>query len=570
MRDSDSIQPVLVHKLRTYYLSDRDLLEEAEQAGILIPFHTRLESIIVYRTAEARLARLHNSRQQGLLKGGKIGLEKETLRVNPQGGIAQTPHPHALGAALAHPYITTDYSEALTELITPPSTDVRACLAFLRDAQKFVYAHLDDELLWAASMPCIVAGETSIPIARYGTSNVGTMKHIYRRGLGYRYGRVMQVIAGAHFNYSLPEAFWPAFQDLEGDTRPLREFVNHGYLAMTRNLQRFGWLIPYLFGASPAVCKSFLGGMATAMPEFDVNTYYEPFGTSLRMSDIGYQNVRENECGIKANYDDLDAYVASLARAIEIPCPLYERIGVIVDGEWRQLNANILQIEAEYYSSVRPKQVLNGNEKPSLALKRRGVAYIELRSLDIDAAEPLGLHEDQVRFLEAFVLFCLLHESPRIEAKEACEIDLNQGAAARRGRDPALKLHRDGRAQSLADWASELCKAMQGVCETLDEDEPDKPYQRALQRQREVVRDPDRTPSARMLAEMRAQGLGFFHYAMRKSQELRRYFDALPLSGDRKQMFAAAARDSHERQRAIEASDDLPFDEYLRRYFAQR
>jgi glutamate--cysteine ligase len=524
----------------------------------------------VYRPAEARLARLHSSRQQCLLKGGKIGLEKETLRVNPRGGIAQTPHPRALGAALTHPFITTDYSEALTEFITPPSTDITTCLAFLRDAQKFVYAHLGDELLWAASMPCIVAGETSIPIARYGTSNIGMMKHVYRRGLGYRYGRVMQVIAGAHFNYSLPDAFWPAFQVLEGDSRPLREFVDDRYLGMIRNLQRFGWLIPYLFGASPAVCKSFLGGAATAMPEFDINTYYEPFGTSLRMSDIGYQNVRETECGVKANYDDLDAYTGSLTRAIETPCPFYERIGVVVDGEWRQLNANILQIEAEYYSSVRPKQVLNGNEKPSLALKRRGMAYIELRSLDIDAAEPLGLHEDQLRFLEAFVLFCLLHESPRIEASEAREIDANQGAAARRGRHPDLRLDRNGRTQSLIAWASELCDAMQGICETLDEDEPDQPYRRALARQYEVVRDPDCTPSARMLAEMRAEGVGFFHYAMRKSQELRRYFDALPLPDDSKQLFTAAAQDSHERQRTIEASDDLSFDEYLWRYFAQR
>jgi glutamate--cysteine ligase len=147
----------------------------------------------VYRTAEQHLARLLNSGQQGLLKGGKLGLEKETLRVNRRGGVAQTPHSAALGSALTHPHITTDYSEALAEFITPPFTDVRACLEFLRDTQKFVYANLDNELLWAASMPCIVAGETSIPIAYYGTSNIGIMKNIYRRGLGYRYGRVMQV-----------------------------------------------------------------------------------------------------------------------------------------------------------------------------------------------------------------------------------------------------------------------------------------------------------------------------------------------------------------------------------------
>ncbi|MDQ3797194.1 MAG: glutamate--cysteine ligase [Pseudomonadota bacterium] len=523
----------------------------------------------MYRTAEKRLARLINSGEPHLLKGGKIGLEKEGLRVNSRGRIAQTPHPAALGSALTHPYITTDYSEALTEFITPPFTDVRACLEFLRDAQKFVYAHLDDELLWATSMPCIVAGEPSIPIADYGKSNIGMMKNIYRRGLGYRYGRVMQVIAGSHFNYSAPDALWPVYRDHERDRRPLRTFIADSYMAMIRNLQRFGWLIPYLFGASPAVCKSFLGGRPTSMQEFDFNTYYEPHGTSLRMSDIGYQNTRESECGIKANYDSLDDYVASLNYATSTPCPTFEKIGVIVDGEYRQLNANILQIDAEYYSTVRPKQIAINYEKPTLALKRRGIQYIELRSLDIDAFDPLGIHEHQLRFLEAFVLFCLLHESPRIDAREAREIDANQGAAARYGRDPALKLQRSGRALSLPYWAGELCEALHGICELLDADRSDKAYMRALAVQRDVVRDPERTPSARMLAEMRKAGEGFFHYAMRKSKEYQRYFDAVTLSDERLRMFTDAARESLDKQHEIEATDELSFDEYLQRYFAQ-
>jgi glutamate--cysteine ligase len=523
----------------------------------------------VYRTAEQHLARLLNLGQQGLLKGGKLGLEKETLRVNRRGGVAQTPHSAALGSALTHPHITTDYSEALAEFITPPFTDVRACLEFLRDTQKFVYANLDNELLWAASMPCIVAGETSIPIAYYGTSNIGIMKNIYRRGLGYRYGRVMQVIAGTHFNYSVPDALWSVFKEHAQDTRPLEAFVTDAYMGMIRNLQRFGWLILYLFGASPAVCKSFLSGQPTGMQEFDVNTYYERFGTSLRMSDIGYQNLKESECGIKANYDSLNAYVASLSRAIATPCPAFEQIGVIVDGQYRQLSANILQIEAEYYSSVRPKRTLIGNEKPSLALKRRGVEYIELRSLDINPFEPIGIHEDQLRFLEAFMLFCLLHESPRIGARESEEIDANQAITARNGRNSALKLQRHGQPMSLPQWASELCEVMRGICEVLDVGHPDKPYVKALATQQEVARDPERTLSARILAEMRQSGEGFFHYAMRKSFEYQGYFDGLVLADERMRMLTAAARESLDKQHEIEAADDLSFDEYLRRYFAQ-
>ncbi|HIP52933.1 MAG TPA: glutamate--cysteine ligase, partial [Chromatiales bacterium] len=361
----------------------------------------------MYRKIEYRLARLQEPAHREVLYGGLFGLEKEGLRVDVGGGIAQTPHPEALGSALTHPYITTDYSEALLEFITPPITPPESALAFLRDIHTFIYGKLKDELLWATSVPCVVKGPDAIPIARYGHSNPGIMKTVYRRGLGHRYGRVMQVIAGVHFNYSLPETFWPVYQALEGDGRSLREFADDAYMGMIRNLQRFGWLVPYLFGASPAVCKSFLCGRPTTLEEFDETTYYEPYATSLRMGDIGYQNSREQTTGMKANYDSLDAYVRSLTWAIETPCPEYEAIGVVVDGRYEQLNANILQIENEYYSTVRPKQVLEDNEKPSLALKRRGVRYVELRSLDVNAFHPLGMDESQVHFLKAFMLFCL-------------------------------------------------------------------------------------------------------------------------------------------------------------------
>ena len=258
----------------------------------------------MYSKLRQRLDRLVGLGHSHLLRNSAIGVEKESLRVNREGGIAHTPHPPALGSALTHPYITTDYSEALMEFITPPFHEIRPALDFLRDAQQFVYQRLGDEHLWATSMPCVVAGETSIPIARYGSSNAGRMKHIYRVGLGYRYGRVMQVIAGVHFNYSYPPEFWSVYSELEGNRLPMQDYIAESYIALIRNLQRFGWLIPYLFGASPAICKSFLGGAPTTLKEFNENTYYEPYATSLRMGDIGYQNNKENEHGIKASYDN--------------------------------------------------------------------------------------------------------------------------------------------------------------------------------------------------------------------------------------------------------------------------
>jgi len=207
---------------------------------------------------DKRLNRLVNSKLQHLLADGLKGVEKECLRINPDGKIAQTPHPTALGSALTHPHITTDYSEALLEFITEPFANSTNVLSFLRRIHQFVYRNIDHELLLASSMPCAISGDASIPIAEYGTSNIGLMKHVYRRGLDHRYGRSMQTIAGVHFNYSVPEAFWPAFQQLEQSNTPRQSFIAEQYFAMIRNFHRLGWLILYLFGASPALCKSFL------------------------------------------------------------------------------------------------------------------------------------------------------------------------------------------------------------------------------------------------------------------------------------------------------------------------
>jgi len=523
----------------------------------------------VYDKVHQRLRRLIDLKQSQLMRNSSIGVEKESLRVNEEGGITQTAHPRVLGSALTHPYITTDYSEALTEFITPPFHHIRQVLDFLRDVQQYVYQRLDGEYFWATSMPCVVAGETSIPIADYGTSNPGMMKHVYRVGLGHRYGRVMQVIAGVHFNYSFPAEFWPVYAELEGNRLPLQDFISESYMALIRNLQRFGWLIPYLFGASPAICKSFLGDAPTTLQAFNENTYYEPFATSLRMGDIGYQNNKENEHGIKASYNNLDAYVESLTCAIERPCPEYEKIGVKVDGEYRQLNANILQIENEYYSTIRPKQILKGNEKPTLALKRRGVSYVELRSLDVNAFDPLGINERQLHFLECFLLFCLLHDSPAISEQERKAIDENELHTAHRGRDPELMLMRNGGSILLRDWADELMQEMHAVCELLDRSSKGEPYCSALEAQWNKVKDPGLTPSARMLREMRDRGEGFYHFAKRMSEIHRHFFNNLPMSETSERYFTELAAKSLEDQQAWEVADEVSFDTYLQRYFSQ-
>jgi len=516
---------------------------------------------------EQRLTQLLDNGSAALLCGGLKGLEKESLRVDGNGCLVHTPHPESLGAALTHPLITTDYSEALIELVTPALATVSEALGFLCDIHNFVYQHLDGEMLWATSMPCALAGDTSIPIAAYGRSNVGMMKHVYRRGLGWRYGRTMQTISGVHFNYSFPQALWPVLRELQQDRRPLREFVDESYFGMLRNFQRVGWLVPYFFGASPAVCKSFFHGHYPDFKEFDAHTLYEPYATSLRMSDIGYKNKNQARVGVR--YNSLADYVATLTHAISTPEPEYQRIGVKVNGEYRQLNVNILQIENEFYSFVRPKQPINSGERPTLALKKRGVMYAEVRALDVNAYDAVGADSATLRFIEALLAWCLLTDSPPVSDSEQHAINRNQAEAARRGRDPALKLVRDEREILLRDWAAEITGQMDGICAILDADDPLKSYSASLQARRQDLADSERLPSARVLADMRAHGESFFRFAKRLSETHRDYFVRRRLPAASQQHFRQLALESLEKQQQIEAADTLSFDEYLQHYFSQ-
>jgi len=542
--------------------------------------------VSLYRLLQQRLSLLSTSESASdifdALSASKIGLEKESLRVCPEGSISQTPHPVAWGSALTHPQITTDFSEALTELVTPPCHSVAEVIQSLDDIQTFIYRHLDNEILWATSMPCVVAGETGIPLAKYGSSNAAQMKTAYRRGLGLRYGRAMQVIAGVHFNYSFSDAFWLHYQKLLNHADNVQAdnfqtFVSDQYMGLIRNLLRYGWLVPYLFGASPAVCKSFLNGQRTILQSFNDNTYYQAYATSLRLGDIGYQNNKEDLAGIKACYDSLETYVESMQCAINTPCKSYEELGVKVDGVYRQLNSNILQIENEYYSSVRPKQIVQGDEKPSIALSKRGIAYVELRSLDVNAFDPHGINSEQLYFLEVFMLFCLLQSSPVLSQSEIAAIDENLLLVAHQGREPGLDLQRTSSQQagsnetsekiSLQDWAGELCHQMTSVARLFDRANHSENYFSSVKSQIASVFDPDLTPSARMLAEMREHNEGFFHHAQRMSKHHNQYYKNHPLSEDKVKLFEIMTSESLAKQVLIESEDKISFDEYLKNYF---
>jgi len=519
------------------------------------------------RAFDRRLSGLVNAREAGVLSGGLKGVEREALRVRPDGRIAQTGHPPALGSALTHPYITTDYSESLIELVTPPFPHSWELQQYLCDIHQFVYSELGDELLWATSMPCVLGGDAQIPIARYGSSNIGRMKHVYRVGLGHRYGRMMQAISGVHFNYSFPAGLWPVLEAVTQSRLRGQALVDDAYFSLLRNYRRYGWMILYLFGVSPAMCRSFFAGrdVPAELESLGRGTLVAPHATSLRMSDLGYRN--KNQAGVHVSVNSLEEYVRDLSRLISTPHPEYQAMGVEVDGDWKQLNANLLQIENEYYSFIRPKRVAFSGERPTKALLRGGVQYVEMRSLDVGAYDPVGVNHRKLMFLEAFAALCLLRESPPLSPDLSARYEANHVTVANRGRERGLVLWTEHGPLALADWATEILDQMQGICELLDAGDPSKPYAAALAFQRQKLADPAELPSARLLDEMRRQGMSFSELALWMSEMHRDYFRELyPPKPARLAQFREEAAASLEEQRAVEARDTLPFAQFVARY----
>jgi glutamate--cysteine ligase len=512
-----------------------------------------------------RLQALIDANAAPTLRDIRRGIEKESLRITPQGTLAQTPHPLTLGSALTHPHITTDYSEALLEFITPATTGVSTPLEFLDQVHRYTYSQLGDELLWVNSMPCRVDNDDDVPVAYYGGSNIGRMKHIYRLGLGHRYGRRMQTIAGIHYNFSWPKSFWQIHQQAEGNQQPLQDYISARYFDLLRNFHRYSWLLVYLFGASPAVCASFLKGRDHQLLKRFDHSLFRPGATSLRMSDLGYQNNAQSSLHI--SYNDIDSYVRTLNHAIHTPEPSYEEIGVCVDGEYRQLNANILQIENEYYSSIRPKRTIRKGERPTQALQRAGVEYIEVRVLDLDPFEPVGINEDTMRFIDLFASFCLLERSPMVEACDQIAAKQNIRQAVYNGREANAKLCRAGRQTTLQLWSEELLDKLEGLAELYDQAEGSTRYRDSLALQRNKVRDPALTTSARVLETMTREKLGFFDFALRQAEQHREQFLKRPLDLAGQAQFAEMAEKSLAEQTAREAEPQQPFAEFLADYF---
>lgn len=482
------------------------------------------------------------------LRGIRRGIEKESLRADVHGQLAVTPHPRALGSALTHSRITTDFSESQLELITGVHASVEACLDELRRIHQFVYRHIGDDLLWVSSMPCRLPADETIPIGVYGSSNVGRAKSVYRMGLGHRYGRRMQTISGIHYNWSMP-----GLTDAE-------------HFALIRNFRRHSFVLLHLFGASPAVCRCFVEGRPHELQPLGPTSMHMPHATSLRMGRLGYQS--EAQASIAVSYNGLESYATSLHGAMTQPYPAYEQIGVRnPGGEYNQLATTLLQIENEFYGTIRPKRVIRPGERPLHALRERGVEYIEVRCMDLDPFLPLGIDEATMRFLDVFLLHCAVSPSPADTPQEIASLGRNQHRTASHGREPGCMLERDGGEVLLVDWARQIIDECGPIAELLDAAHGGTLHAEALAIARQRLDDPDGTPSARVLDQIRSRHAeSYAEFALAQSMRTKQALLSLPFDGEEAARFASEAADSLRRQEALEAAPQPDFETFRQDY----
>ena len=486
------------------------------------------------------------------LLGMKRGIEKESLRVQGHGELALTPHARALGSALAHPHITTDFSESQLELVTGVHASVPACLNELQAVHQFVYRQIGQELLWVSSMPGPLPADEDIPLGQYGHSNVGQAKTVYRRGLARRYGPRMQTISGIHYNWSFPG------------------LSNDDYFGLIRNFRRHSFLLLMLFGASPAVHADFVGGLDHGLQSLGEDTFHLPHATSLRMGRLGYQS--DAQTSLSVSYNCLDSYGHSLQGALTGSYPAYERIGIQnAAGEYQQLNTSLLQIENEFYGTIRPKRVIFPGERPLHALRERGVEYVEVRCMDLNPFLPQGIDESTAYFLDTFLLHSLVSPSAPDTPDEIAELSRNQHLTASRGREPGLQLERRGQKVALMDWSRDILQGCQDIAKALDLAQGHDGHQRALQQAWDRLNHPDQLPSAQVLAQMKAQhGNSHRRFALSQSQHTRQQALDLPLSDANRVAFEQEAQASLLEQQRIEAADTMPFEIYRQGYLDVR
>lgn len=453
-----------------------------------------------------------------------IGIEKESLRLQLNGLLANNYHPKILGSKLTNSYITTDYSESQLELVTKAYNNADKALSELQDIHQFINHHLGSkELIWPYSMPGNIPKPKDIPIATFGNTAQSKFKEIYRMGLSYRYGKTMQLICGNHFNFSFSKEFWDVYCNIILDINSAdQNTINQYYMHTVRNYMRYSWIVLYLFGASPAISSKLINtDTATAhyLKLLNKTTFLSPYGTSLRESSLGYHN--KNNLDLEIFYNNIEDYANSLYKAITTVDPDFEAIGKYRRNKQIQLSCNKLQIENEYYGIIRPKPTADSKNMPVYkSLINNGIDYIELRNIDLNPFNLVGISLEQCNFLECLIYYCLLQDSPNFTDIERAHINNNHEKVALLGRQPNLQLkNQQQEIISLSNWAENIFKDLTIIAEYLDKANNNKLYTQAINYYKKFIGNPSLTFSGKIYDFLKSENLNYIDYFLNIAKE---------------------------------------------------
>ncbi len=413
---------------------------------------------------------------------GNFGLEKENNRVDENGKLALTPHQKSFGIKMENPYIKTDFSESQIEMITPSFETIDETYQFLETIHDIVTLELKDEYLWPSSNPPALPNDEEIPIA---LMNDPEEDH-YRGQLAEKYGRKRQLISGIHYNFSFNEEFLKRIYNALHVNKSFKDFKDNTYLRVARNVLKYRWLLIYLTGASPVFDKTYIEKCVQSSEHLDEESYFFPNMCSLRNSVCGYRNEKI----FYTSYDSVEEYVRDLQSLVK--------------------SKELLSVR-EYYSPVRIKPE-KGKDLVQ-ALLQNGIAYLELRMIDLNPLYKIGVSKESLKFVHLFLLFMMLIEDGPFGEKEQKVAALNHDSLIMNGLQG--RLFGEDRYVTLEEKALAFFKEMEQMLQVLKPS--DEIFIRLLNQEKQKLKNPKLGFAALVKSEI--QKSSYLSYHMDKAKQ---------------------------------------------------
>lgn len=374
-----------------------------------------------------------------LLTLGQFGLEKENIRINKQGEIANTPHPNEFGIRTEHTYLTTDFAEAQIELITPICNSTKEAHQFMMMLHHLVSLELHDEYLWPYSQPPVLpknVNEIQIAQFEYGDATP------YREYLSQKYGKYHQLLSGVHFNFSFTNELLLNLYQASNQSLSFQDFINNIYLKIARFYLKHAWLIIYLTGTGYITHNSYQDNQTPlGLKPLSSDSKYIPFASSKRTGKYGYQNKPK----FSISYNSLNEYIDDLENAIQ---------------------RNDIESIREFYTQVRLKTLPKSNKLSDL--KKQGIQYLEIRTLDLDPSSEEGISIDSLNFLHLFLIYGLIKEGDELKTTEDySEAYQNQIKVSDNANIHEIYLENNKKQKTLHQWGSEILNEMESMFKNL-------------------------------------------------------------------------------------------------------